>query len=143
MQLDASQIMALGVRVHPDVVTYVTVPPGVTLRDVVGDAGLDAVIATVHEPEGLSLLVPIDVADDLCGVVCSGFRSRLVSLSATTPLDGVGLTAAVSGLLAEAGIPCNMIAGHCHDHLVVPESDLSAVLEILAAGGSTHVLNAD
>jgi len=143
VQLDASQIMALGVHVHPDVVTYVTVPDGANLRDVVGDAGLEAVIATVREPEGLSLLLPTEVADDLCGVVRSGFRSRLVSLLATTPLDGVGLTAAVSGLLAEAGIPCNMIAGHCHDHLVVPESDVSAVLEILAAGGLTRVIDND
>ena len=143
MQLDASQIMALGVHVHPDVVTYATVPHGANLRDVVGDAALEAVIATVREPEGLSLVLPADMAGELRGVVHSGFRSRLVSLSATTPLDGVGLTAAVSGLLAEAGIPCNMIAGHCHDHLVVPESDLSAVLEILTAGGSTGVLDAD
>jgi hypothetical protein len=43
----------------------------------------------------------------------------------------VGLTAAVSGVLADAGISCNILAGFHHDHLLVPEDDLDSALEVL------------
>lgn len=46
-------------------------------------------------------------------------------------LDGVGLTAAVSGALAEAGIACNVVAGYHHDHLFVPWQRRGEALEVL------------
>ena len=48
-------------------------------------------------------------------------------------LAGVGLTAAVSGALAEAGIPCNMIAALRHDHLFVPEEMGDRAMQVLKA----------
>jgi len=35
-------------------------------------------------------------------------------------LDAVGLTAAMSRVLTEHNIPCNVLAGYYHDHLLVP-----------------------
>jgi len=48
----------------------------------------------------------------------------------------VGLTAAVAGALAEAGIACNVVAGFHHDHLFVPwerREDALAILSDLSA----------
>jgi hypothetical protein len=52
-------------------------------------------------------------------------------------LAAVGLTGAVSGRLAGAGIRCNVIAGYRHDHLLVPQDRATDVLRILQQLGST------
>ena len=60
-----------------------------------------------------------------------------ITLTVHSALEGVGLTAAFSGALADAGIACNVVAGYHHDHLFVPwerRSEALAVLERLAAG---------
>ena len=46
-------------------------------------------------------------------------------------LEAVGLTAAVSTTLAQAGISCNMLAGYFHDHLLVPVDRLDDALSLL------------
>ena len=43
----------------------------------------------------------------------------------------MGLTAAVSQALAEAGISCNMFAGVHHDHLFVPVDEAARALAVL------------
>jgi hypothetical protein len=76
------------------------------------------VLASVLEPEGMSVVVRRQDADEL------GFDYDFVAswivLRAHSALDAVGLTAAVSSRLAQAGISCNVIAGLRHDHLLVP-----------------------
>ena len=54
---------------------------------------------------------------------------------AETDLDLVGLTATVSGRLAEAGIACNVIAGARHDHLFVPAERGEEAMGLLAGDG--------
>jgi hypothetical protein len=59
-----------------------------------------------------------------------------ITLMVHSALEGVGLTAAVSGALAGAGIACNVVAGFHHDHLFVPwarREEALAVLRDLAA----------
>ena len=56
-----------------------------------------------------------------------------ITLQVRSALDGVGLTAAVSGALARAGIACNVIAAVHHDHLFVPEGRVDEALQILRA----------
>lgn len=43
-----------------------------------------------------------------------------ISLEVHSSLEAVGLTAALSGILAEAGISANVVASLRHDHLFVP-----------------------
>ena len=56
-----------------------------------------------------------------------------ITLQVPSALDGVGLTAAVSGALARAGIPCNVVAATHRDHLFVPEDRAEAALATLRA----------
>ncbi|MEL6991657.1 MAG: ACT domain-containing protein [Pseudomonadota bacterium] len=82
------------------------------------EADPSGALATFEEAEGRSLVLPDDLAE------LRGFDRSLpmarITLRVHSALDGVGLTAAVASALAEAGIPCNMIAAYHHDHAFVP-----------------------
>ena len=88
-------------------------------------------IATCHEDEGLSLILPEDIAAK------HGFDTTLpmrrITLQVHSSLEGVGLTAAVATTLADHGIACNMVAGHYHDHAFVPAEDADRAQTLLAA----------
>ena len=61
-----------------------------------------------------------------------------ITLTVHSALEGVGLTAAVSGALATVGIACNSVAGYHHDHLFVPwerRDEALAGLQRLAKAG--------
>ncbi len=88
-------------------------------------------IATVREAEGLSQVLPLHAAQAL-GLDTS-LPMAQITLTVLSALDGVGLTAAVAAALADADIPCNMVAGYHHDHLFVPEALADAALAALRA----------
>jgi hypothetical protein len=48
-------------------------------------------------------------------------------------LSAVGLTAAFSSALADAGISCNVVAGVFHDHLFVPVDQATQAMLTLQA----------
>ena len=54
-----------------------------------------------------------------------------ITLSVQTSLTALGITAAISSALAEAGIACNMLAGYHHDHLLVPFVEVERTLAVL------------
>lgn len=74
--------------------------------------------ARITEVEGITYVVPEDFAR------AQGdppeFAAAWLSLRVHSALNAVGVTAAVSGVLAEHGIACNVLAGFHHDHLLVP-----------------------
>ncbi|WP_143704548.1 ACT domain-containing protein [Porphyrobacter sp. TH134] len=76
--------------------------------------------ALIREDEGLAAIVPQE-----------GGGFARITLMVHSALDGVGLTAAVSGALAAAGIACNVVAGFHHDHLFVPWNRRDEALAIL------------
>ena len=83
------------------------------------DAAADAVAeARISEGEGISYVVPEAFARAHGDP--PGFVAAWLTLRVHTALNAVGVTAAVAGVLAERGIACNVIAGHFHDHLLVP-----------------------
>lgn len=84
--------------------------------------------ALIREAEGLTAIIPAEGGD-----------FARITLMVHSALDGAGLTAAVSGALAEQGIACNVVAGFHHDHLFVPwgrRDEALAVLEELAAAAA-------
>lgn len=88
-------------------------------------------VASVREDEGLSLV--LDQADaDRLGLDYE-YVAAMITLRVHSALAAVGLTAAVAGELAAAGISCNVVAGHHHDHLFVPAEHGTRAAELLAA----------
>lgn len=86
-------------------------------------------LAWFREAEGLSQILPVEVAVE-CGHDVAMPMTRLV-LQVNSALDGVGLTAAVATALAEAQIPCNVVAAYHHDHVFVPQDQAARALAIL------------
>jgi hypothetical protein len=98
------------------------------------DLGGAKPLASFHEEEGLSLILTHAAARALGQ---DGMAMCRITLTVHSALDGIGLTAAVAGALADAGIACNMVAAFHHDHVFVPAADADralAVLQELAAG---------
>ena len=87
-------------------------------------------VATVVE-DGLVSVVIAREAAEAAGLE-GAFECAWITLETETDLDLVGLTAAVSARLAEAGIACNVIAGARHDHLFVPVDRAEETLGLLA-----------
>ena len=74
----------------------------------------ETAFAMIREEEGLSCILPAPAASDDVP------RFARITLQVHSDLEAVGLTAAVSTALAEAGIACNVVAGLHHDHVFVP-----------------------
>lgn len=86
--------------------------------------------ASVRETEGFTYVVPCAVAD--AHGLAYDFRAAWLTLDVHSALDAVGLTAAVSTALARHGIPCNVLAGFHHDHLLVAADRRDDALAVLA-----------
>ena len=86
-------------------------------------------LATFREAEGISVILARAAA--AAAGFHSGLAMRQITLQVHSGLDGVGLTAGVAGALAEAGIPCNMVAAFHHDHVFVPAAQAEQALEVL------------
>ena len=97
---------------------------------------LGAAIGTFREDEGVTAIVPSELADELA---IEGPDLARITLMVHSDLEGVGLTAAVSGALANAGIACNLVAALHHDHVFFPAArgeEALALLEALSRSAS-------
>ena len=90
-------------------------------------------IATFMESEGVSLVLEKSAAEqtklDFEGAY------KLITLSVHSSIQAVGLTAALSKVLADEGISANIIAAYHHDHVFVPATraiDALACLKLLS-----------
>jgi len=105
-----------------------------TFAFIVAPAGVqippDQIVASVREREGLSLVIPEKLARDLALPIA--FSAAWITLTVNSDLGAVGLTAAFSSALGEAGISCNVIAGVHHDHLFVPVEQAQQAMSVLA-----------
>ena len=94
---------------------------------------LKKAIGMFREKEGVTLIMERGIADEFklsYQLICSW-----ITLTIHSSLEAVGLTAAFSGALSNAGISCNVVAAFYHDHIFVPREDTGRALEILAGLG--------
>jgi uncharacterized protein len=116
-----SELLAqLRPRRHPGRYVFTTVtalPPGVRP------------VMTFTEDEGLTVILGQDEAD--AAGLPYDLVTEWITLTVHSALDAVGLTAAVSGTLARAGIGANMVAAVHHDHLFVPAGTAGEAVRLL------------
>ena len=91
----------------------------VSVGEVSSEYVAEHALATFHEAEGTTLIVPWEKAEEFD--VCSEPMAR-ITLNIHSSLEAVGLTAAVSQALASEAISANVVAGFYHDHIFVPQT---------------------
>ncbi|MFT3898038.1 MAG: ACT domain-containing protein [Thermomonas sp.] len=111
-------------ELNPGRYAFVALPSGYSLDP-------DHVLASVREPEGLSVVLREHIALELGLPVA--FIAAWITLSVHSDLAAVGLTAAFSQALGRAGISCNVVAGVHHDHVFVPVGQAQAAMDALRA----------
>ena len=87
-------------------------------------------LARVEEDEGTSLVLERYKADAFRLEYTTVFA--WITLTVHSSLNAVGLTAAVANTLATLSIPCNVLAGFHHDHLLVPSDRVDDAMSALA-----------
>jgi hypothetical protein len=123
----ATLLASMQPELQPGTWAWCALPDGVPPPDA-------DVVATMREAEGTTVVVAEAVAQARGWPVA--FRSAWITLRVHSDLAAVGLTAAFSRALADAGIACNVVAGVHHDHLFVPADradDAQAALRALQA----------
>ncbi|MCG5482368.1 MAG: ACT domain-containing protein [Sinorhizobium meliloti] len=88
-------------------------------------------IGTFRENEGITLILEQTRAE--AAGLSYGPVLRLITLGVHSALEAVGLTAAVSGALTQAGISANVVAAYYHDHIFVPTADAERAVQVLRA----------
>jgi hypothetical protein len=86
-------------------------------------------ISMFQEEEGVSVVLPKSQADE--NVLPYSGIFAWITLTIHSSLEAVGLTAAFSKALTNAGISCNVIAAYHHDHIFVPLQDADRAIETL------------
>lgn len=110
---------------HPEAYGYACLDPAQALP------GAVVPFALIAEDEGLTLVAP-EAQLVAAGVAHQGGWAR-ISLTVVSDLAAVGLTAAIAGALAQAGISANVIAGYHHDHIFLQAGRAEEAMAVLAA----------
>jgi len=92
---------------------------------------IDAAIMTFKEAEGVTLILPQDVAN--AQRIRAVFPCRMITLNVHSSLDAVGFLARIAARLTEMGVGLNPVAGFHHDHLFIPDDRAAEALEALDA----------
>ena len=120
----AAMLATLSVQRRPGVFAYIAVQvptPGL----------IAAAHAVVKEGRLTTIVLPVDAAAR--AGQATDVQFAWLTLTVQSSLDAVGLTAVVSARLAAIGIPCNVLAGYHHDHLLVPVDRVDDAISVLAA----------
>ncbi len=123
-EIDLGRMLStLDAQREPGVFVFVGVP------DYASAARLPA-RAIVCERETVTVVLKRE--DAIAQGLFFDFEAAWLTLTVHSALGAVGLTAAVARVLAEDEIPCNVLAGAHHDHLLVPEHEAERALAALA-----------
>ncbi|WP_373553914.1 ACT domain-containing protein [Haliscomenobacter sp.] len=91
----------------------------------------DQILSFFKEAEGFTIILTRALADQW--QLEYSFVAAWITLTVHSTLDAVGLTAAFSNALANAGISCNVVAGYYHDHIFVDWKDAERAMAVLWA----------
>ncbi len=116
-------LRGLAPRRNPGAFVFTSVPGPVP-------DGADPVVV-VREEEGTTLVLARERADAL-GLPYA-YVAAWITLQVHSALEAVGLTAAISRALADAGLSANVVAGLVHDHVFVPHERADEALGLLEA----------
>ena len=116
-------IASMRPTLQPGVHVFATIARGQSMP-----AGLDPVMTFV-EPQGMTLVIGREAAER-AGLPAT-FPCRMITLEVHSSLEAVGFLAAITTLLAAAGIAVNPVSGYHHDHLFVPEARAAEAIEVL------------
>lgn len=94
-----------------------------------GDGGHLMPIGAFQEKEGLTLIIPKQAA--LSNNIKVDTVLKCISLKVHSSLEAVGLTAAISKVLAANNISANVVAGFFHDHVFIPAGDAEKAMAAL------------
>jgi hypothetical protein len=97
----------------------------------------EAAVLIFKEKEGVTFVIKKEKADKL-GMPYNTIFCQ-ITLNVYSDLNAVGLIAAVSSRLAQAGISVNPVSAFYHDHLFIPASQAQkaiVLLEMLSAENS-------
>lgn len=112
----------LNPKLHEGTYVFTSVPIDTDINSL-------TVVASMHEAEGLTVVLPEQQA------IHQGFpiqfRCSWITLGMESALESVGLTAAFARALSDKSISCNVVAGTYHDHLFVPLDRADDALQCL------------
>lgn len=94
------------------------------------DADIPAA-AVIVEDEATTKIVERTLAEEH-GLTYT-FVAAWITCTVESDLEAIGMTAAISSALADAGIACNVLAASRHDHLLVPWDRRDDAVRILSA----------
>jgi hypothetical protein len=124
-ETDLERMLAtLAVQRRPGVFAYIAVEvptPGL----------IAAAHAVVKEGRLTTVVLPVEAAER--AGQSTAHRFAWLTLTVQSSLDAVGLTAAVSARLAAVDVPCNVLAGYHHDHILVPVDRVDDAVVALTA----------
>lgn len=115
-------------RLNPGNYTFCTLQIGQPIPD--------GSISWFVESDGISVILPVGAAKRSNLPIV--FQAEWITLEVYSDLSSVGLIAAVSTVLAQAGISCNIVAGYHHDHLFVPVGRGQEAMNLLLELQSQH-----
>ena len=115
-------LRTLDPELHEGVYAFSSVPLDTNLSQI-------DVIGTFREFEGLTVILSETEALRVGLPVL--FRAAWITLTVNSAFEAIGLTAAFSTALGNAGISCNVVAGSCHDHIFVPVDRANDALDVI------------
>lgn len=86
-------------------------------------------IASFEEKEGLTLVITSFMAKK--NKIESSNPMKCITLNVYSDLEAIGLTAAISKILANHGISANIFAGFFHDHVFVQKDKAYQAIKLL------------
>lgn len=92
---------------------------------------ISAAKSMFQEREGTTLILPSAEAEQ-AGLQFEGYY-RCITCEVHSSLEAVGMTAAMSTALGEAGISANVVAAFYHDHIFVPAEKVDLALDVLTS----------